>query len=63
MGFFRRTETRSDDNDRTRRLLDAGDTAFETEDSDFAEVVMEGLWSDVTTDPYPAAGHNYPRRD
>ena len=63
MGFFRRTETPTDDNDRTRRLLDAGDAAFETEESDFAEVVMEGLWSDVTADPYPPAGHNYPRRD
>lgn len=62
MGLFRRTETRSDDNDRTRRLLDAGDTAFETEDSDFAEVVMDGLVSDVVTDPYPPTGHSYPRR-
>ncbi|MFR0358621.1 hypothetical protein [Streptomyces sediminimaris] len=62
MGIFRRAETAADDNDRTRRLLDAGDVAFETEHSDFAHVVMDGLISDVITDPYPPTGHSYPRR-
>jgi hypothetical protein len=61
-GIFRRTETHADDNDRTRRLLDAGDAAFEDESSDFSDVVMDGLTSDVLADPYPPAGHNYPRR-
>lgn len=62
MGIFRRSETPADDNDRTRRLLDAGDAAFGTEDSDFSHVVMDALISDVITDPYPPAGHSYPRR-
>ncbi|MHC3471201.1 hypothetical protein ACYF6T_21240 [Streptomyces sp. 7R007] len=63
MGLFRRTETPDDDDQRTRRLMDAGDTAFDDEESDFSRVVMNGLGSDVAADPYPPAGHGYPRRD
>ncbi|MDX3458419.1 hypothetical protein PV396_41900 [Streptomyces sp. ME02-8801-2C] len=62
MGFFRRTETADHDDARTRGLLDAADTAFETDDSAFADVVMDGLMGDKATRPYPPAGHGYPRR-
>ncbi|MEU3255843.1 hypothetical protein [Streptomyces sp. NPDC006997] len=62
MGVFRRNETASHDDARTRALLDAADTAFETDDSAFADVVMDGLMSDKATRPYPPTGHGYPRR-
>jgi hypothetical protein len=56
-----RRETPTDDNNRTRELLDHADAAFETDDSAFADVVMNGLMTDVATRPYPPAGHDYPR--
>lgn len=62
MGLFRRTETAGHDDARTCQLLDAADTAFETDDSTFADIVMDGLMSDKATRPYPPAGHSYPRR-
>ena len=57
-----RRETPTDDNARTIRLLDAADTAFETDDSHFADIVMTGLGTDKATRPYPPTGHDYPRR-
>lgn len=62
MGIFRRAETPAHDDARTRALLDAADTAFADEDTDFADVVMDGLMSDKAVRPYPPAGHGYPRR-
>ncbi|OPG10356.1 hypothetical protein B1R27_03155 [Streptomyces sp. GKU 895] len=60
-------ETRRDDAERTERLLDAADLAFECEPlcelhADFEAVVMEGLLSDQAVPVYPPAGHTYPRR-
>lgn len=63
--LFRRSETPSRDDARTRELLDHADKAFATEeagDTAFADVVMDGLMSDKATTPYPPAGHTYPRR-
>ncbi|MCD7445043.1 hypothetical protein K4B79_43495 [Streptomyces lincolnensis] len=60
-------ETRREDADRTERLLDAADLAFESEPlselhADFEAVVMEGLLTDRAVPVYPPAGHTYPRR-
>ena len=68
MKLFR--ETRTDDNARTGRLLDAADVAFEHEPTtqlarDFEFVVAEGLLTDRAAEAagvYPPAGHTYPRR-
>lgn len=60
---MRQRETRNDDDTRTRRLLDAADTAFETEPgSAFEDVVMEGLMTDKAVPVYPPHGHQFPRR-
>ncbi|MGW5003788.1 hypothetical protein ACWEP8_39760 [Streptomyces hydrogenans] len=74
--FTPRRETRTDDEARTRRLLDAADIAFDLgpvpdwdvfdEDdwaADFEAVVMEGLLTDVEAAVYPPAGHTYPKRE
>ncbi|MDT0570104.1 hypothetical protein RM704_21960 [Streptomyces sp. DSM 3412] len=50
-------ETRREDAERTGRLLDAADIAFECE-----AVVMEGLLTDQAVEVYPPAGHTYPKR-
>lgn len=69
MGF--RRETRRDDNDRTGRLLDAADAAFDHDgtaayrDDDFVTALMDGLGTDKAAEAagqYPPAGHGYPRR-
>lgn len=62
-----RRETRDDDNRRTYALLDALDNATEARPdpqadlSDFETVVLFGVATDPTQ-PYPPAGHTYPRR-
>jgi hypothetical protein len=60
-------ETRREDDERTVRLLDAADFAFEREPvnevaADFEAVVMEGLLTDRAVAVYPPAGHTYPKR-
>lgn len=60
-------ETRREDADRTERLLDAADVAFEYDPptelhADFEAVVMEGLLSDTAVAVYPPTGHTYPKR-
>lgn len=67
MKFLRTHETPADDDNRTGRLLDQADVAFEYEPAselhaDFESVVMEGLLSDRAVSVYPPAGHTYPRR-
>lgn len=67
MGLFRRTETAGHDDARTRKLLDAADTAFETTSPTepheaFEAVVMEGLLTDRAVPVYPPAGHTYPKK-
>lgn len=57
-----RRETPTDDNQRTERLLDHADRAFDHDDTDFADIVMTGLMTDKATRPYPPPGHSYPRR-
>ncbi|MFD5223901.1 MULTISPECIES: hypothetical protein [Streptomyces] len=70
MKFLRRTEKQSDDHARTGRLLDGLETAYavRTGDpvdggplTDFEEVVLEGAMP-LPGDPYPPAGHTYPRK-
>jgi hypothetical protein len=70
MGFFRRTETASDDADRTGRILQGVEDAYaaRTGDpvdggplTDFEETVLgAAVPSHGTT--YPPPGHGYPRR-
>ncbi|MDX2695934.1 hypothetical protein [Streptomyces ipomoeae] len=68
MSLFR--ETKREDDARTGALLDAVDAAFDDgglatyDDPAFEDVVLEGLGCgpDCTGQPYPPAGHNYPRR-
>jgi hypothetical protein len=60
-------ETRRDDAERTGRLLDCADAAFEYEPvndvaADFEAVVMEGLLTDQAVAIYPPPGHDFPRR-
>lgn len=65
VGFFR--ETKDDDTRRTHALLDALDNATETSGhpdaplTEFEEVVLFAVAYDPTQ-PYPPAGHKYPRR-
>lgn len=60
-------ETKDDDDRRTYALLDAVDAAFDTggkatyQDPQFEEVVLFGVAYDATQ-PYPPAGHRYPKR-
>lgn len=62
-----RRETKREDDARTYALLDAVDAAFDTggkaqfDDPAFEEVVLFGTAYDPTQ-PYPPAGHTYPRR-
>lgn len=62
-----RRETRHDDHRRTNALLDALDRASEmrpdpdAELDEFATVVLFGVANDPTQ-PYPPAGHTYPKR-
>ncbi|WP_406122980.1 hypothetical protein OHQ89_12470 [Streptomyces canus] len=67
MGLLR--ETRSDDNDRTGRMLDAVDAAFDGpiggRDEAFVTALVNGLGTDKAAEAagqYPPAGHGYPRR-
>ena len=67
MGLLR--ETRSDDNDRTGRMLDAVDAAFDgpiaSRDEAFVTTLVNGLGTDKAAEAagnYPPAGHGYPRR-
>lgn len=70
MGLFRRTETASDDNARTGRLLQGVENAYaaRTGDpvdggplSDFESTVITAA-APVPGATYPPAGHGYPRR-
>lgn len=70
MAFFRRTETKADDDARTTRLLSGIEDAYakRTGDpvdggplTDFEETVLLAAAPDPTQ-PYPPAGHGYPRR-
>lgn len=62
-----RRENRRDDNRRTIELLNALDRASEmrpdpdAELDDFETVVLFGVGNDPTQ-PYPPAGHRYPKR-
>ena len=67
MGLLR--ETRADDNDRTGRMLDAVDRAFDgridDRDEEFVIALVNGLGTDKAAEAagnYPPAGHGYPRR-
>ncbi|WP_405747779.1 hypothetical protein [Streptomyces canus] len=64
-----RRETRADDNDRTGRMLDAVDAAFDGSiagrDEAFVTALVNGLGTDKAAEAagnYPPAGHGYPRR-
>ncbi|MFF7373620.1 hypothetical protein [Streptomyces tricolor] len=70
VALFRRTESKSDDDARTGRLLDGLETAFavrtgdpcsDADLTDFEETVLFGVGYDPAT-PYPPAGHTFPRR-
>jgi len=68
VSLFRRRETQRDDYARTGRLLEALENAYYERvgevvaDLDpFEEVVMEAVMP-LPGDPYPPAGHTYPRR-
>lgn len=70
MGLFRRTESRSDDDARTNRLLDSLENAYEQRTGDpvdggplteFESVVLGAAAPSPHAD-YPPAGHSYPRR-
>jgi hypothetical protein len=63
MGLFRR-EAPSDDDRRTKQLLDYADVAFNSDvGSGFENVVMEGLMADRAVGKYPPDGHSYPSKD
>jgi hypothetical protein len=66
-----RRETRRDDNERTTRLLDAVDAAFDQDgtaayrDDEFVTALVNGLGTDRAAEAagnYPPAGHGYSRR-
>ena len=67
MGRFSR-KPELNDHDRTMRLLNAVDKAFDNpagaaafeDDKSFESVVLHGVAHDPTK-PYPPAGHSYPR--
>ncbi|MBV9024561.1 MAG: hypothetical protein JO362_12395 [Streptomycetaceae bacterium] len=70
MSFFRRSETKVDDDARTGRLLDGLETAYAIRTGDpcgdadlttFEEVVLEGAVP-LPGDIYPPAGHTYPMK-
>ncbi|MFG3410379.1 hypothetical protein [Streptomyces sp. NPDC048142] len=68
MGIFRRRETAADDAARTTLLLDGLEAAYEQrrggEDvplTQFEEVVLDATVS-LSGEPYPPAGHTYPKR-
>ncbi|MFJ2774913.1 hypothetical protein [Streptomyces sp. NPDC087300] len=62
-----RRETRDDDDRRTYALLDAIDGAFDDggkatyRDPEFEDVVLFAVAYDQSQ-PYPPAGHQYPKR-
>jgi len=67
MSFFR-SESKTDDDRRTNRLLDSLDAAHEArtggvsnELTDFEETVLHGVGYHPATQ-YPPAGHGYPKR-
>ncbi|MEV5249873.1 hypothetical protein [Streptomyces werraensis] len=68
--IFRRSETKKQDDERTGRLLHGLEAAFALRTGDpcsdddltvFEEIVLFGVGYDPTQ-PYPPAGHTYPRR-
>ncbi|MEV6478058.1 hypothetical protein [Streptomyces sp. NPDC051657] len=68
MAFFRSRETPADDNARTTRFLDGLEAAYEQrrggEDvplTQFEEVVLDASVT-LSGEPYPPAGHTYPRK-
>ncbi|CAM5251293.1 hypothetical protein SXANM310S_00019 [Streptomyces xanthochromogenes] len=62
-----RRETKNEDDLRTYALLDAVDVAFDHggkaqyADPQFEDVVLHGIAYDPC-EPYPPAGHTYPKR-
>ncbi|MFF2115662.1 hypothetical protein [Rhodococcus koreensis] len=68
MGIFRRRESAADDNARTGRLLEGLETAYESRRqgldlplTQFEEVVIDASVT-LSGEPYPPAGHTYPRK-
>lgn len=68
MNIFRSRETQSDDDARTNRLMDGLEAAYEQrrggEDvplTQFEEVVLAATVT-LSGEPYPPAGHTYPKR-
>lgn len=70
MKFLRRSETHADDQARTGRLLDGLETAYAVRTGDpvdggdltqFEETVLFAVAGDPAQ-PYPPAGHTYPRK-
>ncbi|MCX4524069.1 hypothetical protein OHA69_41500 [Streptomyces anulatus] len=68
MNIFRRRETPADDNARTNLLLDGLEAAYEERRqgldlplTQFEEVVLDASVS-LSGEPYPPAGHTYPRK-
>ncbi|MFI7089731.1 hypothetical protein ACIBUR_39880 [Streptomyces anulatus] len=69
MSIFRRRETAADDAARTTLLLDGLEAAYEQRRGDdpetpltqFEEVVLDASVT-LSGEPYPPAGHTYPRK-
>lgn len=69
MSIFRRRETAADDAARTTLLLDGLEAAYEERRgadpeaplTQFETVVLDATVS-LSGEPYPPAGHSYPRR-
>lgn len=70
MALFRRSETTADDSARTGRLLQGLEDAYVARTGDavdggsltqFEEVVLEAA-APLSGEPYPPAGHTYPRK-
>ncbi|MFJ8301739.1 hypothetical protein ACIQ9R_38380 [Streptomyces sp. NPDC094447] len=70
VGFFRRSESKKDDDARTYRLLDGLETAYAVRTGDpcgdedlsaFEETVLFGVGYDPR-ETYPPAGHSYPKK-
>lgn len=70
MGLFSRSESKKDDDARTGRLLDGLETAYAVRTGDpcggadltqFEEVALFAVAGDPAQ-PYPPAGHTYPKK-
>ncbi|MER6296872.1 hypothetical protein [Streptomyces althioticus] len=64
MGIFRRRENAADDRERTCRLLDGLDAAYDGQTgpiTDFERVIISATGAEQKGE-YPPPGHDYPRR-